>query len=154
MPVLKNTRHEQFVQLVAAGVTPTKAYVAAGFSEGGAAQGAYRLFKNEQIQARVNELRNPIVNAAIQRAAVDRAWVLTGLKKNYERAMQEEAVLDREGNETGEYTYEGSVANRALELIGKELGMFVEQRRELPKIEDVPDELLREWAATKTEVVQ
>ena len=41
--------------------------------------------------------------------------------------MQAVPVTDREGNETGEYTYQGSVANRALELVGKELGMFHER---------------------------
>jgi len=34
-------------------------------------------------------------------------------------------VLDRKGKETGICTYQGQVANRALELIGTELGMFV-----------------------------
>ena len=33
---------------------------------------------------------------------------------------------------TGEYRYEGSVANRALELLGKEQGMFVD-RKEIGK---------------------
>jgi hypothetical protein len=37
-------------------------------------------------------------------------------------------VRDAKGNPTGEYRYDGSVANRALELIGKELGMFVERK--------------------------
>jgi hypothetical protein len=32
--------------------------------------------------------------------------------------------FDAKGNETGIYAYGGQVANRALELIGKELGMF------------------------------
>jgi hypothetical protein len=31
---------------------------------------------------------------------------------------------DREGNPTGEYTYQGGVANKALELLGKVLGIF------------------------------
>jgi hypothetical protein len=43
-------------------------------------------------------------------------------------AMQKSAVLDHEGNPT-EYRFQGNVANRALELIGKELGMFVERRK-------------------------
>ena len=42
--------------------------------------------------------------------------------------MQAQAVLDAKGNPTGEYTYNGSVANRALELLGKEQGMFVERK--------------------------
>ena len=33
-------------------------------------------------------------------------------------------VLDRQGKPTGEYTFQGNLANKALELLGKELGMF------------------------------
>jgi hypothetical protein len=59
-----------------------------------------------------------------QRAAVDREYVLCRLKENVERAMQVESVLGRKGRQVGTYRYDGSVANRALELLGKELGMF------------------------------
>ncbi len=55
-----------------------------------------------------------------------RAWVLERLAENVRRAMRIEAVTLR-GVPTGEYRYEGSVANRALELLGKELGLFVEK---------------------------
>lgn len=51
-------------------------------------------------------------------------WVLQRLKDNADRAMQAEPVLDRHGEETGEYTYQGAVANRALELLGKHVGLF------------------------------
>jgi hypothetical protein len=46
------------------------------------------------------------------------------LVENVKRAMQAQPVLDSKGNETGEYTYQGAVANRALELLGKQRGMF------------------------------
>jgi hypothetical protein len=45
-------------------------------------------------------------------------WVLTRLMENAERALQHVAVLDKERKPTGEYRYDGSVANRALELAG------------------------------------
>jgi len=57
---------------------------------------------------------------------VTREWVLERLAENVRRAMRIEAVTLR-GVPTGEYRYEGSVANRALELLGKELGLFVER---------------------------
>jgi hypothetical protein len=56
--------------------------------------------------------------------ALDRAWVLSMLTENAKRSMQVEPVRDREGNPIGQYTYQGAVANKALELLGKELGMF------------------------------
>jgi len=52
--------------------------------------------------------------------------------ENVERAMEAIPVLDAAGNPTGKYVYNGNVANRALELLGKEQGMFVD-RKEIGK---------------------
>ena len=41
--------------------------------------------------------------------------------------MQAKPVLDANGKPTGMYQYQGNVANRALELVGKEYGMFIEK---------------------------
>jgi len=41
--------------------------------------------------------------------------------------MQHTPVLDAKGKATGIYAYNGHVANRAIELIGKELGMLVDR---------------------------
>ena len=85
---------------------------------------------------------NPHVKAEIERRTkkiekkcdVSVEFVLTGLKENYARAMQLQEVIDREGNATGEFQYEGAVANRSLELMGKHLGMFTENiKLETPK---------------------
>jgi hypothetical protein len=47
--------------------------------------------------------------------------------ENANRAMQAQAVLDAEGKPTGEFRYNGAVANRALELLGIEIGMFIDR---------------------------
>ena len=62
---------------------------------------------------------------AIERVALTKTWVLDRLIENVDRAMQHQAIAGADGNETGQYRYEGAVANRALELLGKELGMFI-----------------------------
>jgi phage terminase small subunit len=77
----------------------------------------------------------PHVSAAItkaqakveEKAGVTVRYVLEGLMANYERAMQYREVADKDGNPLGEFVYRGDVANRALELIGKHLGMFREK---------------------------
>ena len=55
-----------------------------------------------------------------------------GLRENVERAMQAEPVRrktgDGEEEVPGEFVYNGSVANKALELLGKELGMFIDRK--------------------------
>jgi phage terminase small subunit len=43
MAVLTNSKHEQFAQAVAKGVSATKAYVSAGYSDKGAKQSAARM---------------------------------------------------------------------------------------------------------------
>ena len=62
------------------------------------------------------------------------------LIENANRALQVEAVTDREGKPTGEYRYEGSVANRALELLGKEVGMFVDRIEADQNVRIITDE--------------
>ena len=57
MGVLSNSKHEQFAQLSAKGVKPTKAYTSVGYAEAGAAQGASRLLKKVEVCARVAELQ-------------------------------------------------------------------------------------------------
>ena len=46
------------------------------------------------------------------------------MKENVERCMTAMPVLDREGKHTGKYRYQNNLANKALELLGKALGMF------------------------------
>lgn len=128
MPALDNSKWERFARLVANGDSPTESYVSAGYSAASAHASASRLLKNATVCTRIAELRPRIIEIATQATGINKAWVISGLKKNYERAMQEEAVLDREGKETGEFVYQGTVANRSLELIGKELGMFVDRK--------------------------
>src|SRR5712691_9895161 len=87
--VLRNPRHEQFAQLVATGKPPAEAYVCVGYSNAGAAASATRLLRNAPARARVKELQQGVAQAAVTRAAIDREYVLAGLKENYRRAMQQ-----------------------------------------------------------------
>lgn len=148
MGILKNAKHEHFAQLVSKGKTPPKAYVLAGYSEAGSAQSANRLLKNADVARRIEELRKtveePSRERAIEKAALDKAWVLAQLAENVAMAKQAEPVTDNEGNPTGEYRQNLNAANKALELIGKELGMFVDRKevRSGP-LDDVPPEQLK-----------
>ena len=80
------------------------------------------------MQARVAELRKAISAHTVEKTSVSKAWVIAKLVENVERAMQAVPVLDRQGNPTGDYIYQGNIANRALELIGKEYGMFIDRK--------------------------
>jgi phage terminase small subunit len=82
------------------------------------------LLRKPEVSTRVEELRAAVSERQVEKIAVDRAWVVARLVENVQRAMQVEPVRDREGNPSGQFTYQGGVANKALELLGKEFGMF------------------------------
>lgn len=84
--------------------------------------------KKPHVKARIDQLRHELTERAVEKASVDRAWVLSRLKKVADRCLQEEPVMVR-GEPTGEYKFDSAGANRALELLGKELGMFVERKQ-------------------------
>jgi phage terminase small subunit len=122
MPALKNPRHERFAIEISKGLSQFEAYTRAGYK---ADRGhSSRLAANGNVQARIAELQARTVEKIVEETAMDRAWVLEELRANYER--------HKETN--------GAVANRALELIGKELGLFVE-RSEITHKKDKWDEL-------------
>lgn len=145
MPILKNAKWERFAQGLAAGKSQEQAYVDAGYSPRGASGAATKLCKsNASISERRDEIlqgmqakAEAIVAKAIEKSGIDQAWVLNNLQEVAERCMQSRPVLDRRGKPifvetpSGEvlpaYVFNAMGANKALELIGKELQMFVER---------------------------
>lgn len=133
LPVLENPKHERFAQELAKGTSAEVAHSVAGYRA--SRSGAWQLKQKLYISNRVAELlsereavHSQATAAAIKSAGLSKEWVIETLMENVGRAMQAEAIKDSKGTETGEYRYEGSVANRALELLGKELGMFVDRK--------------------------
>jgi phage terminase small subunit len=110
---------------------------------------AARLRANESVQARVNELQTKMAERAIEKTAISKQWALDRLVENAERALQARRAMDDDGEETGEFKYQGNVANWALELVGKELGMFID-RKEVGKPGDfagMSDDELNDYIA-------
>jgi phage terminase small subunit len=110
MPALENQRHEKFAQALAQGMSAAEAYVSAGYAANDG--NAIRLKGNERVQARVREL----LDRAATNVSLSREWVLEQLIDNARRAKENGDI---------------SPANRALELLGKELGMFVDRSENL-----------------------
>lgn len=141
MPVLDNTQHELFAHEIVKGASQRDAYRTAGYkvkSDAAADACASRLLSNARIKGRIEELKTQVETRTVEKLAVTRAWVIAKLVENVERAMTNEPVKDAQGTPTGEYKYNGNVANRALELLGKEQGMFVD-RKEVGKPGDFAD---------------
>jgi phage terminase small subunit len=131
---LDNAKHEHFAQLVSNGESASQAYVLAGYSPQGAGQSANKLLKKPEVSSRLAYLRGikeqthaEARQAVIEKAALTKEWIITQLMENVAMAKQAEPVRDSEGNETGEYKQNLPAANKALELLGVELGMFIKK---------------------------
>ena len=115
---LPNQRHEKFVLGLFEGKTDGQAYVDAGYRL--SRPHAARLAPHDKSRGRLAFLQSEVA----EKAGIDRAWVIERLVEIVDRSMQAEEVTDSEGKLTGEYIFQGSIANKALELIGKDIGMF------------------------------
>jgi Terminase small subunit len=122
MPALSNPRHEHFARCIAEGLSATQAYVKAGYSEQGAAVSANRLLRNANVVSRCRELSQAVTEQVVAQASVDKAWVLHELVSIAKAQKSKQPMA----------------ANRALELVGKELGMFVDRKQiNLRRISDL-----------------
>lgn len=117
MPRLENSKHERFAQALAAGKTAVDAYECAGYRRNRGHASTLR--KNPGLLKRVDEIlesRGQIQGrgalAAIERARLSKTTVIEMLLADRELARQ---------------NGQSSAAIRATELLGKELGMFVER---------------------------
>jgi phage terminase small subunit len=122
MPVLDNQRHEAFAQALAKGKSATEAYTEAGYkADRGAAS---RMSANVNVSARVTELQS----MAAERVVLSREWIIAKLVEN--------ATKTQESNP--------SASNKALELLGKEIGMFVDRSENVNHNYEISDEPLTE----------
>lgn len=118
-----NPKQQRFVEEYLIDLNATQAAIRAGYSAKTANRIASENLSKPDIQDAIQKLRAKIS----EKLQIDAEWVLERLVRNHDRAAQAEPVRDREGNETGEYTYQGSVVNKALELIGRHRGMFIDK---------------------------
>ena len=98
MPVLKNARHERFIQGVVKGISPGPAYNAAGYEVTGnsAESAAARLLRNVQVKERYGELMAPAIEAT--EATVER--VLREMVRLAFYDMTEILAVDDDGKVT------------------------------------------------------
>jgi phage terminase small subunit len=118
MPALPNPRWERFAQELANGQPATRAYVLAGYRSNSG--NAATLKAQQSVSKRVKELlahREEIEAKGIARAIEQR-----GITRGDVLAMLiEDRRLAREQGQIG-------AAVRAAELLGKELGMFIDRK--------------------------
>jgi phage terminase small subunit len=119
----------------------TQAAIRSGYSAKGADVQAIRLLGNATVLEYIEQL----LAKKREENALSAQFVLDSLQKVAERCMTAEPVMakvDGELVETGEYRFDSSGANRALELLGKHLGLFSESINVKHKFEDLSDDEL------------
>ena len=107
--------HEYLIDLNA-----TQAAIRAGYSK----KTAYSIGSENLSKPEILEFINKAKEERIEEVKVDANYVLSQAVKVHERCMQAEPVTEfdhasKEYVETGEYQFEHSGANKALEIIGK-----------------------------------
>ena len=136
-----STKEAAFVACILTGLDGAEAARQAGYAPKAAKEMAYELRQRPRVAAaiaageaeaaaRLAAANDRVIDSAAdvaQKTAEMRAYVLDRLRDNVERSLVAVPVLDSKGLLTGVYKYEGAVANRALELLGKEAGMFRER---------------------------
>ncbi len=132
MAELKNIRHELFCRGLVTGKTADQAYQNAGYKPSRAH--ASRLAAKGNIRQRVSELHQSVAQAA----TVDRAWVLQQMRDLYEKTTAAPADSP---------TWSPATAKGLLDLIGKEMGMFVDRKIiGIKSLSEMGDDELRQIA--------
>lgn len=158
MPPLDNPKHEAFAHAMALGKKLAEALELANYKPH-PSSGA-RLLKDAKISERIAQIRERIANeresAAIELAKKEeltKAWVIDRLMQNARIAMGEQKVkiTKKDGEEIEVIDRDVSGANKALELLGKEVGLFIDRKEvgkpgEFAELEELSDAELADIA--------
>jgi hypothetical protein len=85
MAVLTNSKHEQFAQAIASGISATKAYISAGYSDKGAKQSAARMRTNADLCSRISELQETLAAGMIALEISSRNACVQALQDRWDR---------------------------------------------------------------------
>lgn len=113
----------------------TQAAIKAGFSKTSAATMGSRLLKKVEVSTYVRTREQEIVKKIEEKQLVNKQWVIEQLKEVYKQSMRGEPHMVWEDGKmvpSGEWMFDSRGANRALELLGKTIGMFSEKKPENP----------------------
>ena len=122
-----NAKQELFCIEYLVDLNGAQAAIRAGYSEKTAKEIASENLTKPNIADRIVELKAERVS----RVLVDADYVVKGLLAVHERCMQAEPVMvrgDAGMEESGEFKFEHSGANKSLELLGRHLGLFVDKK--------------------------
>lgn len=120
---LINPKHELFTQAWVQFFDYGKACEAAGYqgtTEKSTAMIACRLLREQHIQLRVRE----IMRERVYQLQLSPDWVILQLLNSHNVCMEDEPIMDKDGDIAGYQIRDTRTAQKSIELIGQYLGMF------------------------------
>ena len=130
MPKLTD-KQTAFVREYLVDLNATQAAIRAGYSERTASRIGPQLLGKTWVREAIEKAQAK----RARRVEVTQDYVLSNLVEVVERTMQRAPVLDRKGEQVTDeegravWTFDAKGANRALELLGKHLGIFADRVR-------------------------
>ena len=128
MPKLTD-KQKEFVRQYLVDLNATQAAIRAGYSM----KTAYRQGADLLQKTSIREAIEKAQAKRARRVEVTQDYVLSNLVEVVERTMQRAPVTDRKGEQVTDeegravWTFDAKGANRALELLGKHLGIFADK---------------------------
>lgn len=126
MPRPLSDKQRIFVEEYLVDLNATKAAIRAGYSERTASRIGPQLLGKTWVREAIEKAQAK----RARRVEVTQDYVLSNLVEVVERTMQRAPVLDRKGEQVTDeegravWTFDAKAANKALELLGKHLGLF------------------------------
>nr|DAF21232.1 MAG TPA: Terminase small subunit [Caudoviricetes sp.] len=123
-------RQKRFIEEYLVDLNATQAAIRAGYSEQTAYSIGQRLLKKVEVQEAIQQAQNK----RSERTQITQDEVIRRLIENVDISMGKKATVitipsksengEVMGNDVAQFVYEPSAANKALELLGKHLGIF------------------------------
>lgn len=122
----------RFVDEYLIDLNATQAYIRAGYAPKDAHVSSSQLLANPSIQALVAEKQR----ALAEKSGISHQWITEHFTEIAQRCMEAVPVRDKKGNIIeGEWQFEPTNANRAIENLGKHLGYYPKEKAETPSVQ-------------------